>query len=453
MTNDMTVGKPRSLIIRFAVPLVIGNIFQQFYNIVDSIVVGRFIGVNALAAVGSTGSVIFLIMGIIMGMTSGFAVLIAQSFGAKDEKRLRHFVVMSGYLSIIITVIVTIGTFFGVDAILRMMNTPDTIFADSSIFLKIMFAGTAFTMLYNMLSAILRALGDSKSPLVFLAIASVVNVVLDLLFVVGFKMGVAGAAFATVTAQMVSGILCLVYIMKKYPILRITKDDLPFSMDSAIQLMKIGIPMALQFSITAIGTMIIQASLNALGAVYIAAYTAASKAQQIVVQPFMSLGATMATYVGQNIGAGQIERIKKGVRDSVIMTLVYSVFAAVVLILFGHLIVELFIDGSEKEVIQAAIQYFRIIVVFYPALGLIFIYRNTLQGLGDGFFPMVGGIFELIARAIVAVTLAKMFGFVGVCYADPAAWVSALIPIVPIYYLRMKKYEDAKKIKESVMLK
>ena len=447
MTNDMTAGKPRSLIIKFAIPLIIGNIFQQFYNIVDAAIVGRFVGVNALAAVGATGSITFLIMGVIMGMTSGFSVLIAQSFGAKDEKRLRHFTVMSGYLSIIITIILTVVTLLGVDTILRIMKTPDNIFVDSSTFLKIMFAGTAFTMLYNMLSSILRALGDSKSPLVFLAIASVINVVLDFVFVVGCKMGVAGAACATVIAQLVSGVMCLIYMKKKYPILKLTREDLSFSTSSAIILLKIGIPMSLQFSITAIGTMIIQTSLNALGSVYIASYTVASKAQQIVTQPFLSLGATMATFVGQNVGAGKIDRIKQGVREAIKMTLIYSVIAAVFLLLFGKLAVQMFVSASETEVIHAAVQYFRIILAFYPALGLIFIYRNTLQGLGDGFFPMVGGIFELIARGIIAFTLARMIGYVGVCFADPAAWVSALIPIVPIYYIRIKNVEKAKKLR------
>ncbi|MFA9376945.1 MAG: MATE family efflux transporter [Lachnotalea sp.] len=444
MTSDMTMGNPRSLILKFAIPLVIGNIFQQFYNVVDSAVVGRFIGVNALAAVGATGSLVFLIIGTIMGITSGFAVLIAQSFGAKDEKRLRHFVVMSGYLSLIITIFLTVVTLLGIDTMLKIMRTPENIFGDSSTYIKIMFAGIGVTMLFNMLSAILRALGDSKSPLVFLAISSVVNVILDLVFVIVCNMGVAGAAYATIIAQGISAVLCLIYMIKKYSILKLTKEDMVFSGRSAVMLMKIGVPMALQFSITAIGTMIIQSALNVLGSVYIASFTAASKAQQIVAQPFLSLGATMATYVGQNAGAGNIERIKEGVRESIKISLIYSVFAGFFLILFGHFAVEMFVSASETEVIGAAQQYFSIIVWFYPALGLIFIYRNTLQGLGDAFFPMIGGIFELIARGVVAFTLAKIIGFTGVCFADPAAWVSALIPILPIYYMRINKMNDRK---------
>lgn len=441
MTNDMTVGNPRGLILKFAIPLIIGNVFQQFYNIVDSAVVGRFIGVDALAAVGATGSLVFLIMGVVMGMTSGFSVLISQSFGAKDMKRLRHFTVMSGYLCVVIAIILTVATLLGIDSVLKMMKTPDNIFKDSSTYIKIMFAGIGITMLFNMLSAILRALGDSKSPLVFLAVSSVVNVVLDLVFVIMFKMGVAGVAYATLIAQAVSAVMCLVYMKKKYPILKITREDMDFSLSSASTLLKIGIPMSLQFSITAIGTMVIQTSLNALGSVYIASYTAASKAQQIVVQPFLSFGATMATYVAQNVGAGKIKRIKQGVREGIKITLIYSVIAAVFLLLFGKLAVQMFVSASETEVIHAAQQYFKIIVAFYPALGLIFIYRNTLQGLGDGFFPMVGGIFELIARGVIAFTLARTIGYVGVCFADPAAWVGALIPIVPVYYIHMKKVE------------
>lgn len=444
MTNDMTVGNPRSLILKFAIPLVIGNVFQQFYNIVDSAVVGRFIGVDALAAVGATGSIFFMIMGIVMGMTSGFAVLIAQSFGAKDEKRVRHFTVMSGYLSVIITIILTIITLLCIDTLLKIMNTPDNIFNDSSTYIKILFACIGITMLFNMLSAILRALGDSKTPLILLAISSVINIVLDLFFVIVCKIGVSGVAYATVIAQMVSAILCLFFIIKKYPILRITKEDLGFSGRSAFNLMKIGIPMSLQFSITAIGIMIIQVALNTLGSVYIAAFTAATKAQQIVVQPLASLGATMATYVGQNTGAGDIDRIKQGMKESIKITLIYCVIAAVFMIFFGHLLVEIFVSGSESEVIHIAQQYFNITVGFFPALGLIFIYRNTLQGLGDGFFPMMGGVFELIARAIAAFTLARILGFTGVCLADPAAWISALIPLIPVYYFRIKKFSQFK---------
>lgn len=439
MTNDMTVGKPRSLILKFAVPLLIGNIFQQFYNIVDAVIVGRFIGVDALAAVGSTGSLIFLVMGFIMGMTSGFSVLIAQSFGARDEKRVRHFTVMSAYLCIAITVVLTIVTLLGIDILLTIMRTPKNIFEDSSKFIKIIFAGLGVTMLYNMLSAILRALGDSKTPLIFLAIASIVNVVLDLFFIIVCKMGVEGAGYATVIAQAVSAVLCLVYISKKYPILRIQKEDLVFSGRNAINLMRIGIPMSLQFSITAIGTMIIQAALNVLGSVYIAAFTAASKAQIIITQPFVSLGATMATYVAQNMGAGDVKRIRQGVKEGIKFTLVYSIISAIFLIVFGHLLVEMFVSSAEREVITVAQQYFNVVVVFFPALGLIYIYRNTLQGLGDGLFPMLGGIFELMARGAVAFTLAKIMGYAGVCFADPAAWVSALIPIIPVYYMRMKK--------------
>lgn len=439
MTNDMTTGNPRGLMIRFAIPLVIGNIFQQFYTVVDSVVVGRFIGVDALAAVGSTGSVIFFIMGLVMGVTNGFSVLVAQSVGAKDEKRTKHFIVMAGYLSIVITIILTIATLLGIDWILRLMKTPDNIFADASLFCKIMFAGLGVTTLYNLLSAILRAFGDSKTPLLFLAIASIINIVLDLLFIVKFHMGVEGAGYATVIAQAVSGILCLVYMVKKYPSLRMTKEDLAFSGRSALYLLSIGIPMSLQFSITAIGVMILQSALNVLGSVYIAGFTAASKVQQIIMQPFISLGATMTTYIGQNTGAGNVERIKQGMREGIKLTLIYSVISAIFLVVLGRFAVRMFVSSEETQVLAVAQQYFYIVAGFFPALGLIFIFRNTLQGLGDGLFPMLGGIFELIARAGVAFTLAKIMGYAGVCLADPAAWVGALIPLIPVYYIRMKK--------------
>lgn len=442
MTNDMTVGKPIKLILNFAIPLLIGNIFQQFYNVVDSVVVGRFIGVNALAAVGSTGSIVFLVMGMVIGCTSGFSVLIAQAFGARDEGGLRHYTMMSVYLCAAIAIVLTVISLLTVNVLLGFMKTPDEIYPEAKRYISIIYAGIAITFAYNMLSGILRALGDSKSPLYFLIVSSVLNILLDLFFVLICKMGVSGVAYATVISQAIASVCCYIYMVRKYPVLHIQKEDKSFSWNSAGKMMKIGVPMALQFSITAIGAMILQSALNVCGPVYIAAYTAAVKAQQIVTQPFASLGATMATYVGQNMGAGDMERIDKGVKDCVKITLLYSLLAILVIVLFGGQIVQIFVSGAEKEMIAAAKQYFYIIAAFLPFLSLIFVYRNSLQGLGDGFFPMLGGVFELVARGAVAFTLAGSFGYAGVCFADPAAWVSALIPLIPVYHMRIKKCKE-----------
>lgn len=439
MANDMTKGNPLRLIFLFMIPVFIGNLFQTFYNVVDSIIVGRFLGVNALAAVGTTGTLTFLVIGWVNGMTSGFGVMLAQSFGAGDKKRLRHYSVMSVYLCIIMAVLMTVGLLIGNSSILRMINTPDNIFRDTAGYIGIIYAGLPVTIAYNMLAGTARALGDSKTPLIFLVFSSVLNILLDLLFVAVLPFGVAGAAYATVIAQGVSAVLCFIYVWRQYEYLHPGKEDMAFSLGSAGRLLMMGIPMALQFSITAIGTMIVQSALNLLGSTYIAAYAAAGKIQNIIVQIFPSLGITMATYVGQNAGAGLTDRIRKGVGQTVIVSLCCSVVCFAITYFLGDSLVLLFVEDPTGEVRSIARQMFRISMWFYPFLGCIFIYRNALQGLGNGLVPMLGGVFELVARGLVIFFLAKPLGFIGICLCDPVAWVSALIPLVPVYILMMKK--------------
>lgn len=451
MTNDMTKGKPAKLIIQFTVPILIGNIFQQFYNVVDSIIVGQFVGVNALAAVGATGSLVFLVIGWITGMTSGFGILISQCFGAGNKDRLRHFMAMSMYLCVAMTIIMTSVLLLTNNFVLRAMKTPGEIYKDSYVYLAIIYAGLAATFTYNMLSAILRSLGDSKTPLYFLVISSVLNIFLDLLFVAVFKMGVAGAGYATIISQAVSSILCLIYITKKYPMLKLTKKDMMYSWNSVAKLLAMGIPMGLQFSITAIGTMIVQVGLNTMGTIYIAAYTTASKIQNIVMQPFPSLGASIATFVGQNMGAGQINRIKEGVNTALKIAVGCSVVVMIIVFFFSDFMIRGFVSEDSAQVVSVARQFFMVTIWFYPFLSVIFVYRNALQGIGDGLVPMLGGVFELVARALVVILMAKPFGFVGLCLAHPIAWCSALIPLMPVYYHKMKKLsekvlEKAKKV-------
>lgn len=439
MPNDLTNGKPMKLILAFTLPILIGNIIQQFYSVVDSIIVGRFIGVNALAAVGSTGSLTFLVIGWIMGMTGGFAILVAQRFGASDTKGVKHFIAMSLQLCTIMAIVMTVGLLFGNRWILTIMNTPNEIFDDTYQYIRIIYAGLGATIAYNILSAILRALGDSRTPLYFLVISSVVNIGLDLLFVGFLDMGVSGAGYATIISQFVSAILCFIFMTRKYTFLKLNKEDMHFSRRSAKKLLSMGIPMGMQFSITAIGTMIVQVALNGLGPIYIAAFTACSKIQNIVTQPFPSLGASMATFVGQNTGAGRMDRVKEGVKADVILTIFASVICMALILLFGDMMIRAFVKEDVEMVLKNARIFFMLVVGFYPMLGMIFVYRNTLQGLGYGFVPMLGGIFELIARIIVISLLAKPYGFVGICWAHPVAWVSALIPLIPVYYFRMKK--------------
>ena len=439
MTNDMSRGNPARLIISFMLPVLAGNIFQQFYNVVDSVIVGQFLGVNALAAVGSTGSVVFLVWGLVTGLTSGFSVILAQQFGAGDKKGLCRYEGASVWLCGVIGILMTVILMLGLNPILRLMNTPDEIFGETRAYLGVLFAGILITFAYNMLAGMLRALGDSKTPLLFLVIASILNIVLDIVFILYCNTGVAGAAYATLIAQAVSALLCVRHIAKKYEILKISRQDIHCSVSSAKKLLNVGIPMGLQFSITAIGTMIVQAALNGLGPVYIAGFSAAGKIGNIATQPFPSLGVAMATYTGQNMGARRFDRVKKGVSAGFVICLVCSVITGAAVYLFGPYMMKIFASGDSGQMIEYGVEYLKISAWFYPPLSLIFLYRNTLQGLGDGLVPMLGGVFELAARFGAILVLAEPFGYTGICFSDPAAWVMALIPLVPVYYWRLKK--------------
>lgn len=443
MTNDMTKGSPVKLLIGFMVPTCLGNIFQQFYNLVDSIVAGRFIGVEGLAAIGSTTSLIFLVIGWLNGITSGFAILVAQRFGAKRYDDMRHYVAQSIYLCAAFVVVMTISLEFLNYPILRMMNAPEEIIGDIASYMAVIYAGLVVTAAYNALAAVLRALGDGKSPLYFLIISSVLNIFLDIIFIVYFHMGVAGCGYATVIAQGVSAILCLVYIVRKFDILRLGKKDFKVSWSSMGQLLAIGIPMGLQFSITAIGTIIVQGAVNAFGSIYIAGFSAAGKIQNMVTTVFVSFGATIATYAGQNRGAGRMDRVRQGVKATQVMILVWSVVTMLFVNLLGKYLIYIFVDSSQTQVIAAALTYFKVVSWCYPFLGSIFLYRNALQGLGFGLVPMLGGVFELIARGAVVAAIVGSAGYVGVCFADPAAWIAALIPIVPYYFYKIRRIKDA----------
>lgn len=439
MTNDMSKGNPARLIVSFMLPVLAGNIFQQFYNVVDSVIVGQFLGVNALAAVGSTGSVVFLVWGLVTGLTSGFSVILAQQFGAGDKKGLCRYEGASVWLCAVIGIWMTVILMLGLNPILRLMNTPDEIFGETRAYLGVLFAGILITFAYNMLAGMLRALGDSKTPLLFLVIASILNIVLDIVFILYCNTGVAGAAYATLIAQAVSALLCVRHIAKKYEILKISRQDIRCSLSSAKKLLNVGIPMGLQFSITAIGTMIVQAALNGLGPVYIAGFSAAGKIGNIATQPFPSLGVAMATYTGQNMGAGRYDRVKKGVSAGFVICMVCSVITGAAVYLFGPYMMKIFASGDSGQMMEYGVEYLKISAWFYPPLSLIFLYRNTLQGLGDGLVPMLGGVFELAARFGAILVLAEPFGYTGICFSDPAAWVMALIPLVPVYYWRIKK--------------
>lgn len=442
MTNDMTKGSPVRLITMFMIPMCLSNIFQQFYNIADSIIAGQFLGVDALAAIGSTGSLIFLVTGWLSGLTSGFAILVAQCFGAGKLDRMRHYVAMSVYLSLAFVAVMTAGLLIANEPILRLMNAPEDLLPDIRYYMAIIYSGLLVTGAYNALAAVLRALGDSRSPLYFLIISAVINVVLDIAFIVVFHMGVEGCGYATVIAQGISAVLCLIYIIRKFEILRLRKEDFHISGSSMCRLLSLGVPMGLQFSITAVGTIVVQGAINVYGAVYMAGFSAAGKIQNIVATVFVSFGATVATYVGQNRGAGRMDRVRQGVRLTQIMILVWSFVMMAVIGLLGRYLILIFVSSSEKEVIEAAMTYFHVAIWAYPFLGSIYLYRNAIQGMGYGLIPMMGGVFELAARVLIVIWVAGKASFAGVCLSDPAAWVAALIPLVPYYFVMMKKHRE-----------
>ena len=435
----MTVGSPVKLIIQFMIPMFLGNVFQQFYNIVDSIVAGQFIGVDALAAIGSTGSLMFFVTGWLNGLSSGFAIIVAQRFGARKYDEMRHYVAMSFYLMAAFALVMTAAFLALNEPILRLMNSPENVMQDVKSYMGIIYAGLIITAAYDILAAVLRALGDSRSPLYFLIISAGINVVLDIVLICVFGMGVEGCAYATVIAQGISAVCCIIYIVKKYPILHLKKENFAISLDSFRRLIALGIPMGLQFSITAIGTIIVQGAVNIYGTTYMAGFSAAGKIQNIASMVAVSMGATIATYVGQNRGAGKMDRVKQGVNYCWIMLLVWSVIEMLLMYFGGKYFTYLFVSSSQADVINVSVTYFHTVFWAYPFLCTIFLFRNALQGMGYGLVPMLGGVFELVARTAIVVFVAGKTTFAGVCLADPVAWIAALIPLIPYYFRIMKK--------------
>lgn len=446
MTKDMTEGNPLKLILIFWLPLMAGSIFQQLYNMTDTVIVGRLIGVEALAGVGATGSINFLVIGFVMGLTGGFGIPIAQSFGAGDIPMLRKRVAHSIYLCIIGSAVLTALTMLTTRPLLELMQTPEDIFADAYTYIIIIFAGITATMFYNMFSTIMRSLGDSRTPLIFLTIGSLVNVGLDFLFIGGFKMGVGGASLATVISQAVSAALCLIYILRNLEILRIeNKEELKEikpSFGVSLNMLFSGIPMALQFSITAVGSIILQSAVNTFGSSVVASVTAASKLSMLVTGPMECLGITMATYSGQNLGAGKYKRIRHGIVLSTVLALIFSLIAFGIVALFGVSLSKLFLVGDPGKIDEITVTLKQILFVngaFYFPLGVLLAYRNALQGLGFGVLAMTAGIFEMIARTAVAFLLVIPLGFDAICFANPAAWTAACVLLVPGIIYALKK--------------
>ncbi len=438
MEQDMSRGNPTRLIFFFMLPILGGNLFQQFYSMVDTFVVGRFVGVQALAAVGATGAMTFLIIGFVVGLTAGFSVIISQKFGAKDPESMRKAIAMSVLCAFFLSVIVSALATLSSKSLLLLLNTPLDILEDANAYLVIIYLGITATIYYNLLAAILRALGDSRSPLLFLLIASALNIAGDLILVIQVGMGVRGVALATVISQTISALLCLLYIYKRFPSLHLQRKDWDIDWPMIGRLLRIGLPSALQFSVCAIGVMIVQAVINQNGSNTVAAYSVGTKIEQLVTQPLVTLGLAMATFSAQNLGSGRLDRVRQGIRSATLLSILLSMVATVVIFILGEHLARLFINASETMVIAQTVQYLHIVSYFFIALGMIFVFRNTSQGLGSGLIPMLSSIIELIFRALAAVTLPTMLGYVGICLSSPLAWVAAALLLIVAYQLQMR---------------
>ncbi len=428
-------------IIRFCLPLMVGNLFQQFYNMADIIIVGQFVGKNALSAVGSVGSLNFLVIGSVIGLCTGFTVPVAQRFGAQDVHSLKKYIANIIYTTGVLGVVITVVAVLMTHPLLKILNTPDEIYEDAYNYIVIIFAGIGATILYNILASIVRALGDSKTPLYFLLFSSVLNIILDIFLIAKFNMGVRGAAVATIISQFVSGVLCLVYVKRSFPILHITKETRALDWRCIKNLISNGIPLALQFSITAVGSVMLQSCVNGLGADAIAAVTIGGKTQLMITLPSETIGATMTVFCGQNIGAGKIDRIKKGVGRGVILVGCYTVIGFCVARFLGPYISLLFISGGETGIISLAQQYINVGSYFYFILSALFLFRNSIQGLGYSSVAMFAGVFELVARAIMGFGFVNTLGYDAACIANPAAWIAADLFLVPAFFVVVKKIE------------
>ena len=431
--GDMTAGSPLRLILSFTGPLLFGFLFQQLYSFVDASIVGRTLGSQALAAVGATGSLNFMVLGLCTGICSGFAIPVAQAFGAGEDTQVRRYTANAVWLCAALSVIMSVVTGLCCRTFLRWMNTPADILDGACDYLSLIFWGIPSIILYNMSGSILRSLGDSRTPVLFLVLASLINIGLDLLLILGLGMGVMGAALATVISQLVSGLGCVLAMRRRFPILHFEAGDLKWRPLYASRLIRIGLPMGLQFSITAVGSVVVQTAVNVLGTAYVAAVTAADKLGMFFTCVLEALGSTMATYTGQNVGACRIDRIREGVRAAGLIGTVYCAAAFLTLLFFGKPMLGLFISAEEAEVTASAALFLHRSAAFYVPLMLIFLLRLTIQGAGYTPLAVCAGICEMIARTAVGALLIPTLGFDAACFASPAAWIAADLFLYPAY--------------------
>ncbi|MBR2068465.1 MAG: MATE family efflux transporter [Candidatus Gastranaerophilales bacterium] len=438
-TKDLTKDNPLKLILAFMLPIFAGNLFQLLYNFTDAVIVGRALGVEALGAVGVTTPLIFMVISFVFATTQGFSVVLAQKFGAEQfdlvKKSYASSILLSGILAVFITLLILPNTVL----FLKFLNTPSEILDMANSYLSIIFGGLFATIFYNMLSNTIRALGDSKTPLYFLILSSVLNIVLDLLFVVKLNFSVAGAAWATVVSQIISGVLCLILMCLKFPVLKLNLNDWKLDWKFLYEHIRIGIPMGIQISILSMGKIILQYVLNGFGTNAIAAFTTGMRVDQIFYQIYLALGITMANYTAQNHGAGKISRIKKGAEISMRLVLLITIFSVVVLGFFADEIASLFMETSNQEVVELAALYLHIIMIFLFFLGTLLVFRNILQGIGEVGAPLLSGVVELIVRGGAAIFLGYYFNYTGICFATPLAWLAGALVLFGGYKLSLKR--------------
>lgn len=437
----MTEGRPGKLIVAFALPLMLGNVFQQLYTVVDTMVVGKYLGVGALAALGAADWMNWMMLGIVQGFTQGFAILMAHEFGAERYDRLRGVVGNSAVLSLFFSLLLVVLGQMAAHPVLLILQTPEDIMPGALLYLRIMFLGIPIVMAYNLLACILRSLGDGKTPLQAMVVASVTNILLDLLFVMVFQWGIAGAAVATLIAQVVSGLFCL-YHIGKLEILRLDRADYRVQSQVFRRLLGLGFPMAFQNCIIAIGGMIVQFVVNGFGVLFIAGFTATNKLYGVLEIAATSYGYAMITYVGQNLGAGKYSRVRKGMRAAVAIAVATSVVIAVVMLSFGKLILGCFISGTPEEVTQTmevAYFYLAVMSVCLPILYILHVTRAAIQGMGNTKLPMVSGIVEFLMRTVAALLLPLAVGEIGIFFAEIAAWIGADVVLVASYFAVARK--------------
>ena len=439
MAKSMVSGKPLSLMLQFATPLLLGNLLQQTYNIIDAAIVGQILGDKALAGVGASSSIQFLVLGFCMGCCAGFGVPVAKYFGANDIHKMRKYIFNGAVLTGIIALIVTSVCAICCNQILHLLSVPQDIFDKAYSYLIVIFLGIPFTLMYNYLSSVLRSLGDSRTPFMFLAFSAILNIFLDLFCILVLKWGCAGAAIATITAQAVSGILCLVYIFKKVQIMHLEAQDREVEGSAVKELLVMGIPTGLQFSITAIGSMVMQSANNKLGSVYVSGFTSGMRIKQFTMCPFDAFATAASVFCSQNLGAGQAKRIKQGLWQAIAVAVGYGLIAGLIMIFFGRPLSMIFVKKSAVDVIDASAKYLRCMGFFYWSLGILNVARMVTQGLGYSGRAIFSGVTEMAARIIVSLGFVGTFGFTAICFADQTAWVTATIYILPTCLYCVKK--------------